>query len=295
MKRYLIIFNPVAGKTKNYKWIDILEEKIKKNNDYVKIIETEHINHARTVAKEESGKYNVIVAAGGDGTLNEVVSGIIDSGEKTAMGILPIGSGNDYYRILNRPDNLEEAIEMILNGSCKTVDVGKGEDGKYLLNIASIGLDCLTVKTAQKLKKRIGGSLAYFIALLYSLLKFKKQNFKIYIDEKEIVSNSVLFCFGKGRTYGGGIGMMPWSKKSDGLFHIVNIVDIKKVFLLILAPSIIFGLHTKFKKYVKVYTAKKIRVESEDKFDFNLDGEIIEGKRSIEYTCIPNAINILTK
>ena len=295
MKKSLIVYNPIAGKDDNRIWIDRLVERIKYNNDFSDVAVTEYAEHGRNIAFENAGKYDVIVSAGGDGTLNEIATGVLDSGADVSIGILPIGSGNDYYRNFGDPEDLDRAIATITDGKEKLVDIGKGSSGKYLLNIASIGLDCLTVKNAKKLKKIVGGPLGYFLSLVYSLIVFKKQKLSIYIDDKKIEADSVLYCFGKGRTYGGGICIMPWSDCSDGVFHMVNMVDINKLLLILLSPSIAVGKHTKFKKYVKVYKGRKIRVESEKKYDFNLDGEIFEGTETVEYECIPKALSIMVQ
>ena len=293
MKKYLIIYNPTAGKKGNKKWIDKLAERIEQNGGYCEVYETTGINDGRKEVCRSAHKFDIVVSAGGDGTLNEVAAGILESKSDAKLGILPIGSGNDYYRNFANPKDMDTAMKSIVSGKVNMIDVGKSEDNTYLLNIASIGLDCLTVKNAKKLKKIAGGPFGYFLSLIYSLATFKKQNLTIYIDENKIYSKSSLYCFGCGKTYGGGIKIMPWSGNFTGKFEIVNISEINKGLLIFFAPSIALGLHTKFEKYVKVYSAKKIRVESENKFDFNLDGEIFEEKKVIEYECMHNAIGLL--
>ncbi len=293
MKKYLIVYNPMAGKSNKKIWIQRLIEKLKENGNSVELVTTEYIGHGREISFYNAKDYDVIVSAGGDGTLNEVATGILKSNAASSLAILPIGSGNDYYRNFANPKNLKKSIDIIVDGKIKMVDVGRSSNGEYLLNIASIGLDCLTVKKAKKLKKILGGSLGYLFSLIYSILVFKKQNLSIYIDDRKIEAKNILYCFGNGKAYGGGIKIMPWSDCSDEFFHIVNIVDVNKLLLILLSPSIALGRHTMFKKYVKVYKGKKIRVESQKKYDFNLDGEIIEDRYFIEYECISKRLAIV--
>ena len=293
MKRYLVVYNPIAGKNNKKNWVDKLVKEIEKSGGRADLVTTEYVGHAREISYRYAKDYDVLVSAGGDGTLNELATGILEAKSKVVLGILPIGSGNDYYRNFASPKDIKKAIDTIINGKIKMVDIGKGNSGRYLLNIASIGLDCLTVKKAKKLKKIFGGSLGYLFSLIYSIVVFKKQNLKINIDDREIEAKSVLYCFGKGKSYGGGIRIMPWVDSSDGVFHMVNVVDVNKFILILLSPSIALWKHTVFKKYVKTYKAKKIKVESEKTYDFNLDGEILENSNFIEYECIENALGIL--
>ena len=276
IKDFLLIKNPVAGsgKARSQAWIDRLIEKIENKGLSYDLVETQQHGHASELAQEMAGKYKTVVAMGGDGTVHEVAQGLIKA-DGGALGILPIGNGNDYYRSFNSKVSPKMAIEKLLAGKTMDIDVGVDSEGRYILNIASLGLDSYTNALQKKLKRYFPRTLGYFVALVYSIFAYKKQKIKVTLDGQSFESSNVLFCFGNGQSYGGGFRIMPWAKLDDGYFHVVNIIDLSWPILYLVAPSILFGLHTKFTKYVKVYKAKEIHVEA-DTFTLNIDGEVFE-------------------
>lgn len=296
MKKYYIIFNPNAGRKSRRDKVDLLVSEIIQRGHYAEVVESQRQGHAYDLAKRGSEDFDYIVAAGGDGTINEIVSGIMDSNNPNIpVGILPIGSGNDSYKMISTTYSLDRAIEYILKEKVKSVDIGLSDRGQYVLNIASLGLDSMTAEKAEGLKKYMPGSVAYLLALIISMVKFRKIKIKIDLDNEVIESNTMLLSFGKGRYYGGGIGIMPWAVNDDGYFHLVNVVDIKNIFLFVLAPSIAFGKHTSLKKYVKVYKSKTVKVKSADKFNLNIDGEIYKGLNHMSFEIKEKALNMLVK
>lgn len=278
-KDFLLIKNPVAGsgRSKNQAWIDRLIESLEKEGYSYDMVETKGHNHASDLAYEGAGDYRIIVAMGGDGTVHEVAQGLARFGG-AALGILPIGNGNDYYRSYDSKVSPKTAINKLIAGNTMYVDIGLDEEDRYILNIASLGLDSYTNAIQKKIKKYFPRSLGYLIALIYSIGAYKKQRINVTLDGHSFESNNVLLCFGNGQSYGGGFRIMPWAKLDDGYFHVVNIIDLSWPILYIIAPSILFGLHTKFTKYVKVYKAKEILVEA-DEFTLNIDGEVFETNR----------------
>ncbi|NLY36993.1 MAG: YegS/Rv2252/BmrU family lipid kinase [Tissierellia bacterium] len=273
-KDYLLIKNPIAGSAKNRRWIDTLMQELDKRGLSYDLVETQEPQHAIKLAYDAAASYGVVVAVGGDGTVNEVGRGLLQRGEGV-LGILPVGNGNDFYRNFEEKANPEEAIQKLINGKFKKVNVGQDHEGRYVLNIASVGLDAFTGKTQKKIKKYVPKTMGYVVALIYSMFFYRKQKITVRLDGREFKSSNILLCFGTGKTYGGGIKIMPWAQMDDGYFNIVNIIDMSNLMLFIVAPSIIFGLHTKIKKYVKVYKAKEVEILGED-LTLNLDGELFD-------------------
>ena len=271
-KDYLLIHNPVAGREKNQRWIGILIQRLRQVGYQFDLIETRYPLHATEIAKREAGNYHYVIAMGGDGTVNEVAKGLLLSGEGV-LGILPVGSGNDLYRSVSGKVDLNLAIENIIAHKVKKIDVGIDEQGRYVVNIASIGLDAYTTERQHALKKHLPGTPGYVAALLYSMLAYRKQKLKVRLDDEWIEMKNMLFCFGGGKTYGGGIRIMPWAELNDGYFHVVNVIDLINFSLILLSPTIIFGKHHKIKRYVKVYKAREIEIMGKD-LVLNIDGNI---------------------
>lgn len=271
-KDFLLIQNPVAGKEKNHRWVEVLIKNLEDKAYSYDLVETRYPSHATEIAFEKAADYGAVIAMGGDGTVHEVAQGVLRNGGGV-LGILPIGNGNDYYRNFDSKVSPKTAINKILEGKISLLDVGRDGEDRYILNIASIGLDSYTNLIQKKIRAYAPKTLGYVLALIYAIATYKKSLVKIKLDDRSFTSNNVLFCFGGGKTYGGGIGIMPWAELDDGYFHVVNIVDISWPMLYIIVPSIIFGLHTKFKKYVKVCKAKRIGLEGPDMV-LNIDGEI---------------------
>lgn len=290
-KDYLLIQNPVAGRQKNQGWVGVLLQKLREAGYSFDLIETKYPNHATEIAEKEAGNYHHVVAIGGDGTINEVANGLLLACEGV-LGILPIGSGNDLYRSVSGKVDPAQAIENLIAQRTKKIDVGVDQKGRYVFNIASIGLDAFTTNLQHKLKKHLPGTPGYVAALLYSMLAYRKQKLRVRLDDTWIDAKNMLLCFGGGKTYGGGIQIMPWAKLDDGYFHVVNVIDLLNFALILLSPTIIFGKHPKIKRYVKVYKAKEIEIIGKDLI-LNIDGNIYPKEDHFLFRICPQKLEVI--
>lgn len=274
MEKLLFIVNPIAGKGRGKKAIPIIEKKMEDNNIPYEIIITSMPLEATRLAKENVGSFGTIIAVGGDGTVNEVAQGLIES-RKGRLGIIPCGTGNDFVRALNIEVDIEKSLDAIIEGKIKAIDIGR-VNGQHFLNISSIGFDSHTVITTNKIKKRINGMLAYIIGVLITLIKYRKENADLIIGGKEYKRNLLLLAVGNGNTYGGGMKLLPMAKIDDGYFHICIVRDVSNLKLLFLFPSIFKGSHTKFTRYVEIIKANKLIYKNKKEIKLNIDGEIID-------------------
>ena len=274
MERIFFILNPVAGGGSARDLRPEIKNTMKDFNIDYRIELTKGPKHATDLTKEavEEG-YDTVVAVGGDGTVNEVALGLLDT--DVALGLVPGGTGNDYARTLDIPLDIDKAIREILENQARSVDIGF-VNGKLFLNIASIGLDAAVVKGAEKYKEKYQSATAYGISLLENLLSFRKKKMILDIDGEIIDEEMYLVAVGNGQTYGGGFKIMPMAKVDDGDFYICTIGKAAKPVILFLFPSILFGKHTLFKKYVNIYRAKKVKVYTKEDLYLNIDGEIYD-------------------
>lgn len=291
MDKILFILNPVAGGGKAKDLEIIIEEKMKKRNMKYSLKVTNGPGDATVLAQEglDNG-YELIVSVGGDGTLNEIAKAIL--GTDVSLGILPGGTGNDMARTLDIPLDPREALNNILDHKKKPIDVGY-VNGELFLNIASTGLDSAVVEGANKYKEKYQGSTAYSISVLESLFKFRKKPMRINIDGEIIDEEVYLVAVGNGRTYGGGFNILPMAEVDDGYFHVCVVKNMIKPMLLILFPSILFGKHILFKRYVSVYKAKEVTITTDADLYLNVDGEISELPRETNFQLKSKKLNLV--
>ena len=268
--RYIFIVNPVSGNKSGIKAARVIDKYCKELGIDYKVIYTKCAKDATRIASVYSDKYTVIYSVGGDGTLNEVINGMVN--KDSYLHIIPTGSGNDFYK-------------SITESPTSKIDVGKVND-KYFINIASLGIDAKVALDAIKLKeKKVPSSLIYVISLIYNLFGFKNINLNIYNINTQIT----LLTICNGRYYGGGFKIAPTAKLDNGLFDVYSVGALNKVDLLKALYKLLKGTHITDKN-VNFTTLNKIVVDSDIDLICNLDGEIYKSKK-IDFSIINNAIN----
>lgn len=274
--KYVFIVNRTSGKT-DY---DLLETKIK---DYMKgknfeIIETKRPLHATEIAsKYKDDKDTVVYACGGDGTLNEVINGI--AGGKCKLGLIPTGSGNDFYKSLKLYNKKESTIDLGLI------------NGRYFINISSIGIDADICDKANEIKlEGKNKKNAYVKALLGTLFKFKSIDLELEIDNKIYKGKYMLLAVCNGRYYGNGFKIAPLASFDDDHFDVYLAHHMNKFRLVYTLSKLLKGTHETSKK-IRKFRAHNIIIKAKEKLCVNIDGEIIKSKL-IKVQMIPNAIHL---
>ena len=213
---------------------------------------------------------DVVVAVGGDGTVNEVVNGIGMSG--VVMGVIPAGSGNDFARTLQIPLDFDGALGCVLQGRTRPVDVGT-VNGKCFVNVASVGFDAQVVMETNRIKDRIPGPLAYVLGVFKALTGYEAFDMEMETGHKTIRKRAVLVAVANGIFYGGGMKIAPKAVVDDGLFDVCLVEDMRKMRILRLFPLIYPGKHL-LRPEVEYFRAARIRIECSKGY-INSDGEII--------------------
>ena len=289
--KHIFIVNPVAGKGRGMKYIEKVRPLLDENLDYI-IVETKEKGHATQLARAYATKEDcVIYAVGGDGTINEVMNGIVGTNSKLA--IVPTGSGNDFIRGIYPQYKIEKLLEGLIKGKASYVDVGKINE-KYFLNVASVGLDAEIAKNVVKFKKIkfVGGSLAYILSIIKTLFGYRCNWVRVKIDGKEIwADRSLLLAIANGRYYGGGIPIAPTAKVDDAEFNICLVKDLRLLHILPLIPKLFLARHEKAEG-VNVFKAKYIEIVGEKHLNINIDGEIVKEK-NISIEMVPKGIEII--
>ena len=293
--KYLFIINPSAnsGRAKGYKtkiknYMDYKKKKCNSIEEY-SIKMTNRPNHATLIASQFEGEYDVIVAVGGDGTVKEVATGLIYS-KKTAMGIIPAGTGNDFVAGFKLETCLEKAIDAILTNKIRTCDVGT-VNGNLFLNVATIGFDAEVVKNTYFYKSIIKSSLSYKLAIINTWIKYVP----IGVSKDRVKNKITLLAVGIGKQYGGGFPILPNAIYDDGLFDICCISKLNRAQILMLMPKLVKGKHLELKKYVKSFRTSNYEVTIDRDTVLNIDGELtkINKNELIKFKIIPKAIKIV--
>lgn len=245
----------------------------------------------------------MIVAVGGDGTVNEVLNGFFDNdvpiNPNVVLGIIPVGSGCDFARCLGIPKKISQALELIDHGSTKKIDVGRATyvdlDGnvasRLFINMADIGAGGVVVQKARQAPRLLGRRPNYMWGILHVALNYKPKNVTITIDDDVTVSLSVLnMMIANGRYFAFGFQPAPQAATDDGLFDIVNLGNFNILENLIHLPKLYMGTHLNINK-VNSYRGKKVEADSKEEVLLEVDGDLI-GRLPATFEIIPNAINI---
>lgn len=289
--KHLFIINPKAGKGKALKIIPEIEEEFKNTNEEFLIEITEKVGHATEIVRKYVSKENYrVYAVGGDGTLNEVLNGMINS--ESCLGFIPNGSGNDFIRSLYKGKLPRNIIKDTINGKIKPIDLAKVDD-RYFINISSIGIDAEVANNARNIKKCpfISGKIAYILSAIITILMYKHKEIQLTIDSKEIKIKNTLLALANGRYYGGGMKVAPDADLQDGLLDICAIDKLSRAKMFILFPKLIKGKHHQIKE-VTFYKGKKVTVNSEEEVTLNIDGEIVK-RKNITFEIVPGGVKFI--
>lgn len=272
--KYIFIINPASGKT-NYNLIKKNINEVMQDQDYL-ILETKKPYDATIMAKKYKDDENaVIYSVGGDGTLNEIVNGIALG--KCKLGIIPTGSGNDFYKSLKSYSKKEASIDLGLINN------------RYFINISSVGIDAQICNNANHIKHK--NKFAYYISIIKTLFTFKHQEYTVKIGDLVYQNKFTIAAICNGKYYGGGFKIAPLASFDDDVFD-VYLVDYMNRFKMInLMIKLLKGTHEQSPLLERI-KARNINIKSKQDIILNIDGEIISTK-NVNIKMIPNAINII--
>ena len=237
---------------------------------------------------------DAVVAAGGDGTVSEVVNGLIraaDGASTRALGILPIGTGNDFSDMLGIPRDLDEAARVIAAGASRRVDAGRVNDRFFNNNCALAMEPMVSIENARM--QRLSGNVRYVAALVKSLLKLRAWHMHIRWDDGEHKGPMYLLSVCNSPRTGGVFYMSPGARLDDGLFDFVFAPEMPKWRVLSIVPGLFTGRHLNH-PLVSHGRTERLTVESDPGTPIHADGEIVsESERRVEYEILPRRLRVL--
>ncbi|HET6478213.1 MAG TPA: diacylglycerol kinase family protein [Dehalococcoidales bacterium] len=296
-----LIVNPAAGAGKTArKWPHIMArlQSIDLRFDYDI---TEAPGHARELAKDAVARgYELVVSVGGDGTINEVVNGLYDTGSiaDVRFGIIGTGTGGDYIRTIGIPRAPLEACQCLKEPRKVTVDVGVVEYlsddetvRRLFVNFAGMGFDAEVVKATTQKYKTLNATVSYLAGLLSSLLFYKNKTVTLNVDGEAIQEKVCTVLVSNGKYGGGGMFAAPEADISDGLLDVLIIGDLSKPDLLWSLPRVYRGTHLTHPK-VTLKKVREIEIRSGDSVSLQADGELLGGLPARFYV-LPSLLNVV--
>lgn len=297
MKPLLIIFNAQAASGQAARLLPDIEAYFRKlalNYDLKKTGRPKDVH--TLITQSELNRYSAVIAAGGDGTLFEVVNALmrIRPQQRLPLGILPVGTGNAFSRELHlKPADWKKAIDIIKGNKVQPVDVGKVQTSNqhyYFINIVGIGLVVKIGQTTQKIKKL--GPISYSLAALWETMRIKPNKVKITIDGQVIEDDLVFVEVANSRFTGTSFKIAPEAKIDDGLLDVILLKPIARWRILNLFPTIYSGSHIRHAE-IETHKAKNITLTTETPMALMPDGEFI-GHTPASISCEPAALSLLS-
>jgi len=293
--KILLIYNPFAAHQRAQKLLPEIQDLFTKKQIDADIRLTENSGHGMDIVERtDFAKYDGIIAAGGDGTLFEVINGYYknQSDRRIPIGILPTGTGNAFSRDLGvEIGQWRKAVDLIAGKRTRKFDVGMfitGGQEFYFLNILGFGFVADVVFSAQKLKKI--GEIAYSLAVLRRLIDLKSYNLKIIMDDKTIERENIFTEISNTRYTGVSFLMAPEAKIDDGLLDVTLLNKCSRTRLLQLFPTIFKGEHINHPE-VETYKANRIVIETSVPKILTPDGELL-GSTPVEAACLKQDIEV---
>jgi len=294
-QKWFFIVNATAGQGKTGKKISKFIQVLNKQNFNYKIELTKFHKHATELTTDAISKgFQNIIAVGGDGTVNEVVNGIMrsENPRKINFGIIPEGGGNDFAHNFELSTKVGKAVKKLKKGKIKKIDVGK-IDNKFFINSFGIGFDARVAVNASK-TKFLNGLPRYLWAVVLSLIKLKSYEMEIKIDHKTLNSEYLMVTIGNGKYCGSGFRITPEAKANDGVFDICLIEKINRRRLMKLLPSAIKGKHLG-QPEVSIKRSSFIEIKTDEEIPIYFDGEIpeLDDPRHFRIELLPKKINLI--
>lgn len=264
---------------------------------------TVYPTHATALAQQAAQDgYSLVIAAGGDGTVHEVINGLmkVPAEDRPRLGIVPLGSGNDFAHSIGIKDNPAEALRQVFTGQPIRVDLGMFDIGRgereYFDNTIGIGFDATVTIRSHQLTW-VHGFMMYLVAVLQTIaLNHEAPRMHIETDTEAWEDNTLLFVACNGPREGGGFLVAPDANNTDGMLNYATLSYVSQLMMLRLVPEVMNGTHGRFKQ-VRLGQMRKVNLRSEKPVTIHADGEVISGfgtdVRNISVEVVPGALEVI--
>jgi len=302
--KYLVIVNPTSRRGKAADQIPLIEKRLSEYALDFDLVRTQKAGHAiQLAAQAATAGYDVVIGARGDGTINEVVNGLMlarkTEQHQPVLGIISIGTGNDLIFGLAQEQGVDPACALITKDSRRRIDIGhiiadEAPDGRYFANGLGIGFDAAGGVLAEKIKWP-RGFLAYLIAALQNIfLYYSAPTLEMLIDEEKFSMPALLVSVMNGRRVAGGFQTAPNALVDDGLFDICIAAEVSRPRMLTLLPLFLKGTQIN-EPEIQMKQAKKLKISAlEGSMPIHTDGEVIcQQSKAASIEIFPDALEII--
>lgn len=301
---WFVVINPRAGGGRSVIDWPTISRLLNKYDIRYTYAFTEYKYHAVELTVQAINRgYRNIVAVGGDGTLNEVVNGIfiqkVVNPNQITVGVIGVGTGNDWFRMYEIPHNYEECIKAISNKKIFRQDVGVAEyyessvrHKRYFINAAGVGFDADVARRTNRLKdlgKR--GVLLYVLSLLKALIQYHSTRINVKVDGRHFQDKVFSITIGIGRYNGAGMMQVPFALSDDGLYDVTVIRKIGKLNVIASLPRLYNGTILKHSRVVAL-RGKSIEIMSIPGVELEVDGESL-GETPLRFTILQQALSVI--
>jgi diacylglycerol kinase (ATP) len=301
-RRAKLVLNPIADMGRAWKVANDLRP-IVAEYGHADWSGTVYPGHATELAHQAAlDGYDMVIALGGDGTVHEVVNGLmqIPVEKRPILGVVPVGSGNDFAHSISIPMEADHALAYALKGEPSSVDIGlmTDENGRkeYFDNTVGIGFDAVVTIRSHKLPI-VRGFLMYLTAVIQTiLLNHNPVQMQIETDTEKWEQGTIMLTVCNGPREGGGFLVAPQAKNTDGILHYATIQQCSRLTMFRLIPAVMNGTHGRFKQ-VKLGTCQNFKLTSDKPVYIHADGEIYtsfgSNLRGLSFEILPGALQVV--
>lgn len=295
-----IVLNPTSGGGAGGRARPEIERELDARALQFRIHETSGPGEARVLARELSKPDAIIAAAGGDGTIHEVANGVLDAGGTATLGLIPVGTGNDFVKVVPGTRTRDEAYDTLASGAPRRFDAGLVRwDGnlEHFINGMGTGIDVEVVRQMKRLPQ-LPGPVKYLMALLRALVHYRPVHLASAFNGSSFEKRVMIIALGNGVCQGGGFYLAPDAVADDGLLDLTVVDELNLVEIVQVLPRILKGTQRGHKK-VDMRTGRRLEIRSKDgrPLFFHLDGELREPAEATELTVdvMPGALSVLAR
>ena len=272
----LVIVNPVAGGGRAGRRLEWLRHRLA-GNEGARLVVTSRAGEAETIAAEsDSGGHDRVVAVGGDGTVQEVVNGLMAGGSRAALGIVPLGSGNDLARSLGLPRDLGRSVDAALGDAETWIDLLHATNGdgraRWFASAGGVGFDAQVAEAMSRHRTRNPGRAGYLVTTFRELRRFENRRLGITLDGRRSERDVLFLAVANGPYYGGGMHVAPGASLDDGRFDLCIVGDISRLTAVRQLANLYRGTHIRHPQ-VDVARGAHLVVDSAVATRIHLDGE----------------------
>ena len=268
----IFMYNPNSGKGKIVRKLDLINSTLKTRFDDVTMYATKSAQDTRLAARESCGKYDVLIFSGGDGTFNEIITGVAEQDNRPILGYIPSGTVNDIARNLRIKKNVKKALKVILDDNIIDHDIGRVND-RYFMYVCGLGtFTGVSYRTKQQVKKRLG-KVAYAIDGIKDILKPKVSNILIETKTQSLESKYPLVLVVNSKSVGGLI-FNKYGHLNDGAFDIILVKNGISKGLLNIIKLFLFGVRRKSdSKHFTYLNSSEFEIKVDEDSQWCIDGE----------------------